>query len=196
MKIVYVLLFFISSSIIGQENWQLAKDKDGIAIWTRNFQDSSYKEYKAVTYIITSMDAVVHELLDAPKYVENCIAGVSHLIATNPGIEYLFYAKNKLPWPLRDRDVISRLTMGQQSENSIRLNIKAAPKELPTINKTLRIKELEGYWLLEREGDKIKVTQQLYFNPEGNLPPFVTNSLLVKGPFNTFSELRDKLGVM
>jgi len=177
----------------GQQNWHLAKDQNGISIWTRDFKDSPYKEYKAVTYIDTTIEDIVSELLDAPKYMKNCQAGVSHLIRMKSNNEYLFYAKNKLPWPLRNRDVISKLTVKKQTDNQVSLQIEAAPHELPIENNALRIKELNGFWLLEKEADTIKVTQQLYVNPEGNLPAFVTNRLLVKGPYKTFTELRNKL---
>jgi hypothetical protein len=50
-----------------------------------------------------------------------------------------------------------------------------------------------GFWLLEKIGNTTKVTQQLFINPEGSLPTFVVNSLLIKGPFKTFSELRTTL---
>ena len=50
-----------------------------------------------------------------------------------------------------------------------------------------------GYWLLEENEGQTKVTQQLFINPEGNLPPFVINSLLIKGPYNTFKNLRNSV---
>jgi len=188
-----ILVLLIPFAMIGQQDWHLAKDQNGISIWTRDFKDSPYKEYKAVTYIDTTIEDVIGELLDAPKYMENCQVGVSHLIGMISSSEYLFYAKNKLPWPLRNRDVISKLTIDRHAEHKVSLHIEAAPQELPVLDDALRIKELNGYWLIEKQGDIIKVTQQLYINPEGSLPAFVTNKLLVKGPYKTFTELKGKL---
>ena len=48
-----------------------------------------------------------------------------------------------------------------------------------------------GFWLLEEKNNKTMVTQQLYLDPEGSLPPFIVNKLLVKGPYKTFSVLQD-----
>lgn len=61
------------------------------------------------------------------------------------------------------------------------------------LKNTLRIQDLIGFWLIESLENKVKVTQQLYIDPEGSLPNFVINSLLVSGPYKTFLTLRNKL---
>ncbi|MCK8523603.1 hypothetical protein M0D21_18615 [Aquimarina sp. D1M17] len=193
MKIVYLLTLVIPFIGFSQKDWKLAKDKADIKIWVRDYQNSSYKEFKATTYITTSIDKVVDELLHAPQYVENCEEGVSHLVGVNQNNEHIFYARNEFAWPIKDRDVVSRIRVEKISSNKIKLFIKAAPNELPLVEKTLRIHDLVGFWLLEKDAMGVKITQQLYINPEGTLPPFITNSLLVTGPYKTFLMLRDKL---
>ncbi|MDY8135118.1 START domain-containing protein [Aquimarina sp. 2201CG5-10] len=192
MKIIY-LLILLPILCYSQSDWKLAKDKKGIQIWVRNYNDSPYKEYKAITYVQTTINNVVNELLDAPKYIENCEEGISHLVKVNHNSEYIFYARNELPWPIKDRDVVSKLNVQKISENKVKLYINAAPEEVPVLKNALRIRELSGYWLLEEKGEGIKITQQLYLNPEGSLPPFITNSLLISGPFKTFLTLRSQL---
>ena len=192
-KIYYLLLFLLPFLTYAQDSWKLAKKDKNIQIWTRNFENSKYKEFKAVTKIKVSIDAVVKELLDAPMYTTNCEEGVSHLVKVNQNNEHIFYARNEFPWPIKDRDVVSKIRVERIAPNKVRLSINAAPNEIPTLKSTLRIQDLIGYWLLEEDQNGVKVTQQLYINPEGTLPPFITNSLLVTGPFRTFMELRDKL---
>ena len=50
-----------------------------------------------------------------------------------------------------------------------------------------------GHWLLEEMNGKTKVTQQLFLDPEGSLPPFIVNNLLIKGPYKTFTELKNSV---
>ncbi len=193
MKKIYYLCILIPMLTFGQSQWKLAKDKEGIQIWVRDFKDSPYKEYKAITSVKTSLKGVVDELLEAPEYMENCKEGVSHLVKINNDKEYVFYARNEFPWPVKDRDVVSKLRIQKISKDKIKLYIDAAPEEVPVLKSTLRIRELSGHWLLEEHEGKVKITQQLYVNPEGSLPPFITNSLLVTGPFKTFSTLKGTL---
>lgn len=192
MKTFYFLCVLIPLISFGQNPWKLAKSHNDVQIWTREYKNSKLKEYKATTYIQTSIKHILHELLDAPQYDENHKEGVSHLIKVDNN-DYFFYVRNKLPWPIKDRDVVSKLSLEQISPNKVKLYINAAPDELPSVNSTLRIKELMGYWLLENTDNAVKVTQQLYINPEGALPAFVINSLLVSGPYETFLMLKKKL---
>ncbi len=192
MKIIYFLFLVISCLGFGQKSWKLVKNENGVQIWTRDFENTKLKEYKAVTYIQTSVQDVVNELLDAPRYDKNYKEGISHLIKADDE-NYFFYVHNEFPWPIKDRDVVSRLKVQKISENKVKLDIKAAPNEIPESGNMLRIREMSGYWLLERVGDEVRVIQQLHIDPEGSLPSFITNSLLVSGPFKTFKVLKNKL---
>ncbi|TPN87756.1 START domain-containing protein [Aquimarina algicola] len=193
MRIISFLCVLIPLISFSQSQWKLAKDDKGIKIWVRNFENSPYKEYKATTYVDTSMQGVIKELLEAPSYTKNCEEGVSHLVKVNSANEYIFYVRNNFPWPIKNRDVVSKLSLKQIADDKIKLCISAAPKEIPLVKSTLRIQELSGHWLLEENEKGIKITQQLYINPEGTLPPFITNALLVTGPFKTFRTLKETL---
>jgi len=192
MRVIYYICFFIPILGFSQTNWEIAKNKEEIQIWVRNYKDSPYKEYKATTQIKTSLKKVIQELLEAPTYTENCEDGVSHLIYID-NMEYFFYVRNEFPWPIKDRDVVSKLTIENISSDKVKLHIEAAYDALPIVKGTLRIQDLSGYWLLEEKDDTVTITQQLYINPEGSLPPFIVNSLLVTGPFKTFLALKKTL---
>lgn len=192
-NISFFLLILIPLSIWSQDDWSLSKDSEGIKIWVRNFENSQYKEYKAMTSIKTSLDEVLNELLTAPLYKDNCEDGISHLVKISNNEDYIFYVKNDFPWPINDRDVVSKLKLNRISDNKVEVNISSASKEVPEIKNTLRVRELVGHWLLEEKNGYVQVTQQLYVNPEGTLPSFITNSLLVIGPFRTFQNLKSTL---
>lgn len=174
------------------EPWTLKKQENNISVFTRSLPGKSFKEYKAVTKIQCSLESVLDELLTAPQYSAEFMPGISYSIKEEDR-KHLFYAYQDLPWPLRDRDVVSQLTVEMLSKDTYKLTISGAPEALPEKEKALRIHDLTGFWLLERDGTTIKVTQQLYVDPEGSLPAIVVNGLLVDGPFKTFLQLRQKL---
>lgn len=194
MKIwVWLLLVMFSAQLQAQKDWKLKKEIDGIKVYTRSLPDSPWKEFKAMTELEASMDQVLQELLDAPKYTENCAPGISFLIGRQTENQYLFYARKELPWPIKDRDIITLLTVHKLSDTSIRLDIHGAPESLPEKEKTIRVQQLMGHWLLEDLGETTRVTQQLYLDPAGSLPAAVVNGLIVKGPLKTFMDLQDKM---
>ena len=190
---VWLLLIMISAQLQAQKDWKLKKEIDGIKVYTRSMADSPWKEFKAMTELDASMDQVLNELLDAPKYTENCAPGISFLIGQQTENQYLFYARKELPWPIKDRDIITLLTVHKLTDNSIRLDIHGSPKSLPEKEKTIRVQQLMGHWLLEDLGETTRVTQQLYLDPAGSLPAAVVNGLIVKGPLKTFMDLQNKM---
>lgn len=195
MKILLytTLLLFFTAGDTDAGQWMLKKAKDNIEIYTRAVPNSPFKEFKATSVIDTSFEALLQELYDAPTYTPMCEDGISYRIPDSSQDSRLFYYKQKMPWPIRDRDVITKLTLKEQTEDHILLTIEVAPDVLAPQDKTLRIKELSGSWLLERDRNGIKATQQIHMNPGGNVPSSITNLLLVKGPYKTFTELHRKL---
>ena len=189
-RLLFILVFLSLGQVNGQEQWKLKKSADGIQIYTRAMAGKSLKEYKAVTTVKAKMDVVLNELLTAPKYNDMCESGVSYYIDSPAEGKHLFYAQKSLPWPVRDRDVITLLTVKKLSENKVILYLEGAPNVLPEQENMIRVTELMGHWLLEEKDNGTMITQKLFIDPNGNLPPFVVNALLVKGPLKTFQELR------
>lgn len=190
-KHTLLILFILYTPLsIAQDEWGLKKDAQGIKIYTRTVNDSPIKEYKATTLLNSSIDKVLSELLNAPQYTDDCKAGQSFYVSRRGKSQHVFYARKELPWPVRNRDIVTLLTVQEISATKVKLHLESLPEGIPEKEKTIRIKELMGFWLLEEENGKTKVTQQLYLNPGGSLPSAITNALLIKGPFKTFTELQ------
>lgn len=187
----FIIILLIGFNSFSQNPWVLKKDAKAIKIYTRPLANIPFDEYKAVTTVETSIDKVLKELLEAPEYYENCPSEISYLVKSINPNQHLFYVHKSFPWPIKDRDILTLLTVEKLSDKKIKLYLESAPNEIPEKNKTIRIKNLMGYWLLEEKNNKTMVTQQLYLNPEGSLPPFIVNTLLVKGPYKTFSALQE-----
>ncbi len=189
----FLISIIFSFSIISnaQENWVLKKDANGIQIYTRAIPNINFNEYKAVTSLNSSIDIVLKALLEAPKYHENCVSGVSYYVKPLKNNKHVFYVQKALPWPIKDRDIVTLLTVERISSKKIKLVLESFPEEIPEKNETIRIKKLMGHWLLEEKENKTIVTQQLFLDPEGNLPPFIVNNLIIKGPYKTFKELQN-----
>lgn len=186
----FYMLFCVTLMGFSQEQWILKKHTNNIKIYTRSSENNAFDEYKAVTSIDTSIDSILDELLMAPNYYENCPSGISHYVKAIGENQHVFYVHKTLPWPIKDRDVVTLLTVKKISKHKVKLVLEALPNEIPLKDKIIRVKTLMGYWLLEEKENKTIVTQQLFLNPEGSLPPFIVNSLLVKGPYKTFKELQ------
>lgn len=191
-KQTILILFILYTSLsIAQDAWGLQKDAQGIKIYTRAIPDSPIKEYRAITVLNSPLHKVLFELLNAPQYTEDCAAGQSFYVSPRGKSQHVFYVRKELPWPVKNRDIVTLLTVEHISATKVKLHLESLPDGIPEKEKTIRIKKLMGFWLLEEENGKTMVTQQLHINPEGSLPSFITNTLLIKGPFKTFSQLQN-----
>lgn len=190
MKKEVLIALLFPMMLFAQDYWNLEKDENDIKIYTRNSKNSALKEYKAITVINTPSKYILKELLEAPAYHENCEPGVSYYVKALNDKQHVFYAHKDLPWPIKDRDIITLLTLDKLNPTITKLTLESLPYALPSKAKTIRVKTVMGHWLLEEMGDKTKVTQQLFLDPEGNLPAFIVNNLLIKGPFQTFKDLQ------
>ncbi|NRA92241.1 MAG: hypothetical protein HRU26_06070 [Psychroserpens sp.] len=190
MKKIVLGFLLITNMINAQSNWTLKKEAQHIKIYTRDAQNSNLKEFKAMTTVNVSSNHILKELLEAPNYHENCEPNISYYVKEIAKDQHVFYAHKDLPWPLKDRDIVTLLTVEKIDTNTTKLVLESLPEELPSKDKTIRIRTLMGYWLLEEHDGKTTVTQKLFLDPEGSLPPFVVNSLLIKGPYQTFKDLR------
>jgi len=197
MKLLsYLLIAFLAvGESTDRGEWELKKSTDNIDVYIRSIEGSAIKEFKATTiFENTSIEQVFEQVYGAPKYKEDCTFNTSYFIEelSNPEERYFYYSE-KLPWPLKNRDVVSRLMIEEQTSDKILLSIEVAPDALNKKEQTIRIEKLAGFWLLEKHPTGIKATQQIFMDPGGAVPSFLVNSLLVKGPLKTFSTLKKTL---
>jgi len=188
------LLFSYNLFSYSQSTWELEKDDLGIQVYTREIGTSQVKEYKAITLIKTSLESVVHKIVDGEHLKEwNYKTTESRLLEKNTQNEYFVYMYNDLPWPAKNRDHVSKLKLTVVSDTVLKIRIEPAPKKLTEKKGVIRVNRFSGFWLLEKTKDGIRVTQQMHGDPGGSLPIFIVNSMLVNAPFNTFKRLKEQL---
>ncbi len=197
MKLISYFLISISALVSTPDfgEWELKKSESDIHIYTRDVAESALKEFKATTiFKNVSIDEVFEQVYKAPYYNEDWEFSTSYVIQElSSDDERYFYYSEQLPWPIKNRDVVTKLVLEEQSPDKIVLSIKAMPEGITPKAKTIRIQDLKGSWLIEKHPSGIKATQQIYMDPGGSVPAFIVNSLIVKGPLKTFTTLKKSL---
>lgn len=192
---IFILLFFTVFFAYTQENWELKENKDNIQIFTKDVDDSKIKQYRAITLVNQSIAKVTNTILDAENIKDwNYKTTESYLIKKEADSIHYIYMYNDLPWPVLNRDFISKLTVNKISKTVTKIKIEPGESSLvPEKDGVIRMTDFEGYWLIEEWNGKTKITQEIYGDPKGNLPSFFINSTLIAAPFNTFLKLREIL---
>lgn len=190
LSIILSICFLFSFS---QEQWVLKEQEDGIRVYTRKTRKSSVKEFKAITVFQASIQSVIDKITDAEGLKHwNYKTTESRLIERVSDKEFIIYMYNNFPWPVKDRDHISKLTLSKIDSSSVRIDISSLPNRLPKIEGVIRIEEFSGYWLIEKTVNGVQVTQQMYGEPKGRVPSLIINATLAKAPLYSFKRLRDE----
>lgn len=200
MNPYYTILFMLACIFSGNSNlsaqaWKLAKDNSGVKVETRFIDGWNIKEYKATVYIKTSLAKAVDAYRDPikrKKFMERSIE-VSNLKVVSKN-EIITYNLGNAPWPVLDRDNITRSVFSQPKSNQVKVTMTSLPDFIPHKKNIVRVPRTKGYWLFTDMGNgQIKVIQQSVADLGGSVPDWVVNSTIVEGPYDTLLALKKML---
>jgi hypothetical protein len=177
--------------------WTLAKEQDGIKVWTRKIADSPIAESLATVTVKSKLSPVVALILDA-KDQHNWIDSVdqSETLQQISATKSYNYTLSKAPWPVSDRDAVV-LTEASQNPLTyvVQIRSRATPDKLPKKRGVVRVQRVDSLWTLTPQpGDKVKISYQVHSDPGGHLPAWLINSVITDQPFNTLKNLRNIIG--
>ena len=185
-------LCFFSQSISAQTEWNLKKDKDGIAVYTAKVEDSKFKSIRVVCELNANLSQLVSILMQPNLQPEWVIATKqANLVKQITSARIYYYAEATLPWPMNNRDMEIDLSMNQHPITKL-LTIHAN-----TIDHILSVKEgkqrvpmSQAIWLVQPLPDnKIRIDYQIKIDPGGGIPPWMVNLFIAKAPFESFKNL-------
>jgi ribosome-associated toxin RatA of RatAB toxin-antitoxin module len=175
-----------------ESKWELAKDKQGVKVYTRKVKGIDLKEFRGVMTIktsLTSLVALVSDAEAAPDWLANCSKS-KVLKRINPSETYV-YSLSKAPWPVMDRDSIIHSLISQDPTTLV-VTIKQTgkPDYIKAKNKIARVKRIQGFWqLTPQKNGKVEVVYQALSDPGGAIPAWLINASLVSQPYETLLKI-------
>lgn len=192
--LLLILLFVIP---FPESEWDLKKDKDGIKIYTRSIEGSSFDEFKGITTIEkSSLAEVLKVILDVENYENLFPDCMNPKILKQDGNYYdIHYIQTKGPFPVKDRDSVfeQKTQIGNNGKNA-RVTLSPLPDFIPEVDDMVRIREGSGFWELEEDDHKnVRIIYQFHGEPGGEIPAWLANSFVVAHPFETLENLKSRL---
>jgi hypothetical protein len=190
-----LIIIFLSSSLVTQgQNWDLAKDKNGVKVYTRKLEGWGIKEYKVIMNIKTSPSKIVAALKDVSGRYEWAYNSIEIREIERPNSdEVAIYNKVDAPWPVADRDNITRFKFSYPSTTTTRVDMTVikSHRKAPVYDGIVRIERLKGHWLIRDKGNGwTEIIQQCVAEPGGSLPDWLANSAVVDNPYNSMYNLK------
>ena len=194
-----LLLSFICllgySSVKSQEDWNEIKDKNGIKVFTRKTPNSKFHELRIECEFEGRISQLAAVLLDVDNHPRWSYNTVSTRILKASATDVIFYVELECPWPIENRDVVVHMTLAQKFENKVMTIVSQNLDDYLPVEKSLvRVKYSKVTWTVKPLNDtQFKVDYRLQIDPGGSLPAWLLNLFISKGPFESFSKLKEQI---
>jgi Polyketide cyclase / dehydrase and lipid transport len=176
------------------DDWKLAKQTNGVAIYSRPHTGSKLKEFRAVGEINAS-SKVVHDVIDDVDAYEDFMPYTKEATVLRKNDDSLIAYQRLSPKIVADRDYTLRVQekswpaqFGIAYLNEWKPANEQGPAEKPGV---FRVKVCNGSWLLEPTGPNTTRTTYYVFTDSGiNAPAFLENIINETGINKLFAAVR------
>ena len=195
---LHLFLYLVGAALQGQtqSGWQLSKEKNGIKIFTKKADSSSFKAIKVECVFEGTWEKLSAILMDI-KLQEQWVyrSKKAYLIKKIAANEVLYYTETSLPWPISHRDATVRMKLYYDPKSKLNRVLSVnEPKVLPEKKGLIRIQHYKATWEVKPvEKGKIAINYFLEVDPAGSLPAWVVNMFITTGPYETFAKLAELL---
>lgn len=185
-------------------DWSLARDKDGIRIYSQRMSNSDFEAFKAVTVLNVPLSNVMAVMADPTSCVD-WVHGCVHSEGLGGGDfhDRSAYSVNDLPWPAQDRDYVLRIrthtehrqvadsaARGNEPQPVIIMQLSAIPDKRRSSSGKVRVEHSDTLYEFYDFGDgRTHMTWVQHTEPNGALPSWLVNSLAIDIPFNSMQRL-------
>ncbi|NNF02094.1 MAG: hypothetical protein HKN22_05380 [Bacteroidia bacterium] len=177
-----------------ESEWKLAKEKDGIQVFTRKSESSALKDSRVSGEVNAQPEVVASIIMNIdlyPEWVPTCLHAE---VLERKGKGLIYYAEYKAPWPVANRDMIVKIDKQDREGGDIYIDMVGLSDYIDEKNKKIRIPEFRGYWLLEKTEDNTTLaTNEFHTDPGGSIPAWLANMTAVDNPLKTFRGLRERV---
>jgi len=195
-KSIFLVIIFLVEFSAGysQGKWELKKNEAGIEVYTRKAATGNLKELRVVCELEATKAQLISTLQDIGNYNAWVFSNKkSTILKTIDPDKIIYYTQTRLPWPIKDRDLVVELNIDPTPE-ALNVVVKSLPNYVPKNNGYIRVPYSLAQWkVTQAPDDKLKVDYTFSVDPGGSIPSWIVNATLTVGPFNSFLKLRDLL---
>jgi START domain len=195
-KLILFILILGANSALADTDWELAKEEDGIKVYTREVDGWDVEEFKVIAVFDVKRYLIYNVLIDVANYASWYPDLVEAVVCKRISeTEFYSYSKLDLPWPTDDRIGESHMKVTHNKENKTTIiEMNTVTHCNPDAEGYTRMTKGKGFWKLTSKGEGTVVHFQFLSDPGGSIPSWVINMFIVDNPFNTIKALKSKVG--
>ena len=200
MKNNFLLLLLLFQSglfpCLGQNNWELKKEKDSIRVFNRPNQHSKFNDLRVETILPTNLSGLIAVILDINNYPHwSFNTKTAYVLKQISPSEIYFYSEINSPWPASNRDLAVHLHITQEAVSKV-MHIRSdeVPNFIPAKENIVRVPLSRETWIVTPlDKTTIRIEYELEIDPGASAPAWLVNSFSTKGPYETFKSLREQI---
>ena len=179
------------------EAWSLREESGKIRIYTMDQSDSSFQVFKAEALLDAPIEAVMAVMVNPTSCMEwvlNC--SESYGVGKGNFNDRYVYSVNDMPWPVTDRDYVLhiRYTRRRGFRRNHHENGRHSGKRAENSNR-VRVHRSDTLYRFIPEDNKTRMIWLQHTDPNGSLPGWLVNRLLVDIPMSSIEELEKVSGL-
>ncbi len=193
---VFALFSGAFSGHAQNSNWKCVKNSDSIKVFSKKSDSANYRIVKATTELKTSLSSLVLLLTDAANHKNWVFLNKkAEVLEKKDPFSWILYSQSDAPWPVTDRDIITKAKLSQDPvTKTVTIIGKAEPEFMPEDPHHVRIPFAQAQWRFIPENKGwVKVEFTLELDVGGNVPQWLANITATKGPYQTIRNLREEI---
>jgi len=199
LTVMIFSLFQFSFATAQEMQWELALEKNGIKVFTRDVENSQLKAFKGQMTLqgvdISTVENYLKNFANLPQWLDRC--NEAKVLKQHNPENAVVYVSLGMPWPVKDRDVIG---LSQMEINQEGTRLTSHIKDIHTneyhytVNGRIRAEKLDSKMIftVEKNGELLVVIEG-HAEPGGKIPSWLANLLVTESPFKSLKNIRKEL---
>ena len=194
-SVFFLIVPLLFSLVLQGQNdieWRLVKNSDNIKAYVQKGPSSQLKMVKVETVLETSLSELVAIIKDAKNHKNWVFLNeTAKMLEETDEFNWKYYGITDAPWPVYDRDFVTTVTLEQsQTDYSISIISDGIPNYLIENEEMVRIHYVHSVWVFNPLGNgTVHISFVLEADPGGNIPIWLINMAVSKGPYKTVEGL-------
>ena len=188
------LILFFRQAALAQDNWELKKNENGIAVYSRGIANEKLKEIR----VVCELPGTPAQLINILQHVKGHVDWVyltkqSYQVKKINERSLIYYSATDMPWPVTDRDLVVELVITEvPGTRNLSIRAKSTAEYLPPKKNFIRVPYSLASWeVVPISPNKLKIDYTFRVDPGGAIPTWLVNAAAATGPYNTFVKLRE-----
>ncbi|HPT13706.1 MAG TPA: hypothetical protein PK796_02875 [Bacteroidales bacterium] len=195
--IVILLVMFPVLTCVSQ-SWQFVKEKNGIRLYLRQENNSSFKAFQGVTEFRGDFDKVC-SLIGDPRNLDWWGDDVKNIkvLSYEKDRQIRYYFVYDTPWPFSDRDLVAEVLLSKDPITGTKtVSSKQLLNVVPQHEGLVRVTHFWQKWTIQpMKSGMIHVTLEGFIDPAGDIPAWLYNMIIIDIPMRLLRDIRQRAGV-